>query len=39
MELPAQPGRVLDVVPGYAPNQFAIFTTDGRMLVFALPSG
>lgn len=39
MELPAQHGQVLDVVPGYAPNQFAIFTTDGRMLVFALPSG
>ena len=39
MELPAQPGQVLDVVPGYAPNQFAIFTTDGQILVFVLPSG
>ena len=39
IELPAQHGKVLDVVPGYAANQFAIFTTDGQMLVFALPSG
>ena len=39
MELPAQHARVLDVIPGYAPNQFAVFTTEGHMLFYALPSG
>jgi MoxR-vWA-beta-propeller ternary system domain bpX3 len=32
-------GRVLEVVPGYAPNSFAALTTRGRVLLFVLPSG
>ncbi len=32
-------GTVVDVVPGYAPNQFAVLTTQGRMLIYSLPSG
>lgn len=39
MTLPAHYGRVIDVVPGYAANQFAVFTEEGHMLVYALPSG
>ena len=30
---------VLDVVPGYAPNQFAVFTERGALSIYSLPSG
>ncbi len=39
MELPLQHEPAIAVVAGSAPNQFAIFTASGRMLVYALPSG
>ena len=39
MELPKEHGPVVDVIPGYAPNQFALLTTWGEMLLYALPSG
>lgn len=38
MELPSYE-HALDVVAGFAPNQFGVFTVGGRMLVYALPSG
>lgn len=39
MELPPQFEPAIDVVSGYAPNQFGIFTAGGQMAVYALSSG
>ena len=39
LDLPSEHGSLVDIMPGYAPNQFAVLTSDGQMLVYSLPSG